>query len=140
MSVSSDLVGGGWPKATPSTIVVLAVGLWWPQVVLRVPLATNKVMLWVVVTKLVVVPGVQQSACGLGILLIVVVCMIRSRWPLFRARHVHPRWWLSEKVSRHSDLSCVQQTLEKSSNEVFGSSFVTPVCGTWSWACPTTEG
>ena len=44
------------------------------------PLATNGVMLWVVVTKLVVMPGVQQSACELGILLIVVVvCMIRLR-------------------------------------------------------------
>ena len=53
-------------------------GLW-------VPLATNGVMLWVVVTKLVVMPGVQQSACELGILLIVVVvCMIRLRWPLYQ--------------------------------------------------------
>ena len=73
MSVSSDQ-GGGWPKATPSITVVLVVGLWWPQVVLWVPLTTNGVMLWVLVTKLVVMPGV------LGILLIVVVvCMIRSR-------------------------------------------------------------
>jgi len=74
MSVSSDMMGGGWPKATPSITVVLGVGLCWPQVVLWVPLATNGVMLWVLVTKLVVMPGV------LGILLIVVVvCMIRSR-------------------------------------------------------------
>ena len=53
---------------------MLGVGLCWPQVVLLVPVATNGVMLWVLVTKLVVMPGV------LGILLIVVVvCMIRSR-------------------------------------------------------------
>ena len=71
MPVSSDMMGGGWPKATPSITVM---GLCWPQVVLWVPLATNGVMLWVLVTKLVVMPGV------LGILLIVVVvCMIRSR-------------------------------------------------------------
>ena len=67
MSVSSNLMGEGWPKATPSITVVLGVGLCWPQVVLWVPLATNGVMLWVLVTKLVVMPGV------LGILLIVVV-------------------------------------------------------------------
>ena len=74
MSVSSDLMDGGWPRATPSITVMLGVGLCWPQVVLWVPLATNGVMLWVLVTKLVVMPGV------LGILLIVVVvCMIRSR-------------------------------------------------------------
>ena len=80
MSVSSDMMGGGWPKATPSITVMLGVGLCWPQVVLWVPLATDGVMLWVVVTKLVVMPGVQQSACELGILLIVVVvCMIRLR-------------------------------------------------------------
>ena len=56
--------GWGWPKATPSTTVMLGVGLFWPQVVLWVPLATNGVMLWVLVTKRVVMPGVQQSACG----------------------------------------------------------------------------
>ena len=73
------MMGGGWPKATPSITVMLGVGLCWPQVVLWVPLVTNGVMLWVVVTKLVVMLGVQQ-ACELGILLIVVVvCMIRSR-------------------------------------------------------------
>ena len=60
MSVSRDLMGGGWPKATPSITVMLGVGLCWPQVVLWVPLATNGVMLWVRVTKLVVmIVGVQ---------------------------------------------------------------------------------
>ena len=48
------MMGGGWPKATPSITVMLGVGLCWPQVVLWVPLATNGVMLWVLVTKLVV--------------------------------------------------------------------------------------
>ena len=49
MPVSSDMMGGGWPKATPSITVMLGVGLCWPQVVLWVPLATNGVMLWVLV-------------------------------------------------------------------------------------------
>ena len=55
MSVSSNLMGGGWPKATPSITVVLGVGLCWPQVVLGVVLATCGVVLWVPVTKLEVV-------------------------------------------------------------------------------------
>ena len=60
MSDSSDLMGGGWSKATPSITVMLGVGL---QVVLWVPLATNGVMLWVLVTKPVVMPGVQLQSC-----------------------------------------------------------------------------
>ena len=55
MSVSSNLMGEGWPKATPSITVVLGVGLCWPQVVLGVVLATCGVVLWVPVTKLEVV-------------------------------------------------------------------------------------
>ena len=63
MSVSSDLMGGGCPKATSSITVLLGVGLCWPQVVLEVTLATCGVVLWVPVTKFEVMPGVQQSAC-----------------------------------------------------------------------------
>ena len=40
---------------------MLGVGLCWPQVVLWVPLATNGVMLWVLVTKLVVMPGYNNQ-------------------------------------------------------------------------------
>ena len=84
-------MGGGCPKATPSITVVLGVGACWPQVMLGVPLATYGAVLWVPVTKLVVMPGVQQ---------------LEFHRILIRARRVHPRWWLSEEVSRHSDLSC----------------------------------
>ena len=65
MSVSSDLMGGGyrWPKATPSITVMLGVGMCCPQVVLWVPLTTNGVMLWVLVTKPVVMPGLQLQSC-----------------------------------------------------------------------------
>ena len=60
MSVSSNLMGGGCPKATPSITVMLGVGACWPQVVLGVPLATCGVVLWVPVTKLVVMLGAQH--------------------------------------------------------------------------------
>ena len=60
MSISRDLMGGGCPKATPSIIAMLGMGLCWPQVVLGVPLAINGVMLWVLATKLEVMPGVQH--------------------------------------------------------------------------------
>ena len=60
MSVSSNLMGGGCPKATPSITVMLGVGACWPQVMLGVPLATNGAVLWVPVTKVVVMLGVQQ--------------------------------------------------------------------------------
>ena len=59
MSVSSNVVGGEWPKATPSITVLLGAGLCWPQEVLWVPLTANGVVLWVLVTKPVVVPGLQ---------------------------------------------------------------------------------
>ena len=52
-------VDGGWPKATTSITVLLGMGLCCPQVVLWVPLATDGVVLWVLVTKPVVAPVVQ---------------------------------------------------------------------------------
>ena len=73
MSVSSNRVGGGCHKATPSITVMLGVGACWPQVVLGVPLATTGAVLWVPVTKLVVVPGVQQLEPYRYFVLIVVV-------------------------------------------------------------------
>ena len=73
MSVSSNLMGGGCPKATPSITVMLGVGACWPQVMLGVPLATCGVVLWMPVTKLVVMPWVQQLEFYRYSVLIVVV-------------------------------------------------------------------
>ena len=71
-------MGRGCPKATPSVTVMLGVGLCWPQVVLGVPLATNRVMLWMAELKFVVMPWINIRVLDI-LLIVVVVCMIRSR-------------------------------------------------------------
>ena len=55
--------GCGVAQSNPNITVMLGVGLCWPQVVLWMPLATNGVMFWVLVTKPVVMPGVQLQSC-----------------------------------------------------------------------------